>query len=76
MSRFVCEFGLFRFNAQIKGHAEAANNLGAMFEYGYGVPIGKRLFSRAFLHFTPRQIAPRRLPNTGLPAHDGAACFT
>ena len=44
MNRFACEFELFRFNAQMQGHAEAANNLAAMFEYGYGVPIGKHLF--------------------------------
>ncbi len=23
-----------------QGHAEAANNLGGMYEYGYGVPVG------------------------------------
>jgi TPR repeat protein len=26
-----------------QGHAEAANNLGGMYEYGYGVPVGMML---------------------------------
>ena len=51
-----------------QGHAEAANNLGGMYEYGYGVPVGMILRCQvicARFHFL-LQIASRHSTNTGM----------